>query len=274
MSACNFYSWDVKKKTIGKEQASFCLTLTLNNLRNCGLCVFLYAAKMEQHFYYCWEQSNKKTRNKLFEWKAFWIQWELLSANLTVNFFLILISMNQIAKVDCNAFLSESESFVPFWRRFHFSSLDCKRLWSACLRQNQSDFCQFSWSPTFSDRIFRTEFKVLTPMADFLFLTLKSRFYSCLAPANIAVTNFGKPPHHKGKKPMLLFLLVKNFFYDFWLVRCLYLTCKENHPTNQNLGRLLQIIYIFFYLAWSKSQYVYDRLTYKHISKSLVLVKP
>ena len=215
-----------------------------------------------------------KKQGELFEWKAFWIQWELLSANLTVNFFLILISMNQIAKVDCNAFLSESESFVPFWRRFHFSSLDCKRLWSACLRQNQSDFCQFSWSPTFSDRIFRTEFKVLTPMADFLFLTLKSRFYSCLAPANIAVTNFGKPPHHKGKKPMLLFSLVKNFFYDFWLVRCLYLTCKENHPTYQNLGRLLQIIYIFFYLAWSKSQYVYDRLTYKHISKSLVLVKP
>ena len=32
--------------------------------------------------------------------------------------------MNQIAKVDRNAFLSESESiklFVSFWRRFHFS---------------------------------------------------------------------------------------------------------------------------------------------------------
>ena len=32
------------------------------------------------------------------------------SANLTLNFFLIHISMNQIAKVDWNAFLSASES--------------------------------------------------------------------------------------------------------------------------------------------------------------------
>ena len=26
--------------------------------------------------------------------------------------------------------------------------------------------------------------------------------------------HFGKPPHHKGKKPILLFFLVKNFIYD------------------------------------------------------------
>ena len=40
------------------------------------------------------------------------------------------MSTDQMAKVDRNAFLSESESrnlsFVPFWRRFYFSSSDCE----------------------------------------------------------------------------------------------------------------------------------------------------
>ena len=101
------------------------------------------------------------------------------------KFLLIHTSMNQITKVDCNAFLSESESiklksFVPFgrdstlvswiaivmdWSKHRFR----QRLWPVCMRQNQSDFHQFSWSP-----------------ADFLFSTLESWFYSCQQPANLA----------------------------------------------------------------------------------------
>ena len=61
VSACDFYSKDVKSKTISKKQASFCLILTLNNLKNSGLCVF-HMQKMEQHLYYCWEQSNDKNK--------------------------------------------------------------------------------------------------------------------------------------------------------------------------------------------------------------------
>ena len=38
------------------------------------------------------------------------IPWELLSANLKHKFLLIHMSTNEMAKVDCNVFLSESES--------------------------------------------------------------------------------------------------------------------------------------------------------------------
>ena len=51
------------------------------------------------------------------------------------------------------------------------------------MRQNQNDFHQFSWSP-----------------ADFLFSTLKSWFYSCQQPANLADIHF---------QLILLILLIK-----------------------------------------------------------------
>ena len=46
---------------------------------------------------------------------------------------------------------------------------DCDRM-----RRNQNDFHQFSWSPAFSDIIFIDESSLFAPMADFLFLNLKS----------------------------------------------------------------------------------------------------
>ena len=176
------------------------------------------------------------------------------------NWHLIFFSHSHKHKSNCKGGLQcflirvkiyKFKSFAPFSRRFHLSSLDHKWLWSVCMRQNQSDFHQFSWSPAFSDIIFITEFKVLKPMADFLFLTLKSWSFnsSCNQQTMLTFTSihFGKSPHHKGKKPIWLFSLVKNFIYDFWLVRCLCLTCKENHPTFQNLGTLLQIIFFFLF---------------------------
>ena len=59
------------------------------------------------------------------------------------------------------------------------------------------------------DIVRRVDFSI-TPMADFLFLALKWWFYSCMQPANIAENNFtffhfGKPTHHKGKKPWYCF---------------------------------------------------------------------
>ena len=127
--------------------------------------------------------------------------------------------MNQIAKVDCNAFLSESESTnlsllyhfggdstlvlwianVRDWSRHRFR----QRLQSVCIRRNQNDFHQFSWSLAFSDIIFLSKSNLFTPMADFLFWTLKSWFYSCLQPANLTDIHFHsfwqapKPQRHK-----------------------------------------------------------------------------
>ena len=115
----------------------------------------------------------------------------------------IHISTNQIAKVHCNAFLSESVS-RNLSLGYHFggdSTLDSwianvrgcskhrfrQRLWSVCVKQNQNDFHQFSWSPT-----------------DILFSNSKSWFYSCHAgtsrPCWHSLIHFGKPPQHKGKK--------------------------------------------------------------------------
>ena len=51
---------------------------------------------------------------------------------------------------------------------------------------------------------------MFTPIAGFLFLTLKSRFYSCMQPANIAIT-LAKATPQRQRKPILQFSLVKNF---------------------------------------------------------------
>ena len=91
--------------------------------------------------------------------------------------------------------------------------------------------------------------------------------------------HFDKPPHHKGKKPILLFFLVKNFIYDLWLVRCSFITCEKNQLTYQNLCSSLQINF-FSNLAWSKSQYIYYKPAYIHthlknfgLSKTLLFSK-
>lgn len=126
-----------------------------------------------------------KTRSKLADWKAF-VNTMGIIVPIWNKFFLIHISTNQITKVDCKAFLSQSESrnlgllyhfggdstLVPSipnvrdWLKHRFG----QRLWSVSMRQNESDFQQFS--PAFSDIIFINEFNLFKPMADFLFLTL------------------------------------------------------------------------------------------------------
>ena len=178
---------------------------------------------------------------------------------------LIHISTNQIAKVHCNAFLSESVSRnLSLW--YHFggdSTLDSwianvrgwskhrfrQRLWSVCVRQNQNDFHQFLWSPTY-----------------ILFSNSKSWFYSCQEPVNHADIHshslWQAPTTQRQKKPILLFSVVKNFIFNLWLVRWPFLNCEKNHPTYKDLCILLQILFRFVNLAWSKSQYVYDKQTY------------
>ena len=99
-------------------------------------------------------------------------------------------------------------------------------------------------------------------MADFLFLTLKSWFYSCTHPTNIADVNFHSllalaPTPQKQKKPILLFSLVKNFISDLWFIRCLFLTYEKL----SNLSEFVQFITNNFFsnLACSISQYVHDK---------------
>ena len=146
------------------------------------------------------------------------------------------------------------ESFVPFWStlvprianirdwsRHRFR----QRSWSVFMRWNWSDFHQFSWSPGFCDIIFIDELNLFTPKADFLFLTLKSWFFSCMQPANITHIHFHSlwqaptPQTFKiKKKPILWFSLVKNFIYDFWLVRYSFLKCEK--PSN--ISEFMQFI--------------------------------
>ena len=174
------------------------------------------------------------------------------------------MSTNQIVMVDLYAFLSESESrnlsllyhfgdssFVPGianvrdWSKHRFRP----RVWSVCMRWNQSDFQQFSW------------FNLITPTADFLFLTLKSWFYSCMQPANIADIHFYSlcqaPTPQRQKTHTIVFTDQKShlrlvigqlLIFHFW----------KNHPIYQNLCSLLQIIFFFFNLACSIFQYVYS----------------
>ena len=141
-------------------------------------------------------------------------------------------SMNQITKMDSSAFLSESESIklrllyyfggdfmlvpqianVRGWSKHRFR----RRLWSVCMRWNQMIFPDsYEVHSAFSDIIFINEFKLFTLTADFLFLTLKSWFYSSMQPANIADIHFHplwQALHStKAKKPILFFSLVENF---------------------------------------------------------------
>ena len=71
-----------------------------------------------------------KIRNKLDDWEVFVDTMGIIVPIWNKNFLVIHMSTNEMAKVDRNAFLSESESrnlsFVPFWRRFYFSSSDCE----------------------------------------------------------------------------------------------------------------------------------------------------
>ena len=112
---------------------------------------------------------------------------EAWDANLKHKFSLIHISMNQITKLDFNAFLWESES-GHISLLYHFRGDSTLVSWIANVRDwskqknsrfrqrlrvskrwNHNDFHKFSWSP-----------------ADFLFSTLKSQFYSCQQPENLA----------------------------------------------------------------------------------------
>ena len=163
------------------------------------------------------------------------------------NFFLIHISTNQIAKLDHNAFLSESEfsnlsynsggdySLVPRIAnaRGRSNHRFRQRLWPVCFRQNKSDFHQFSWSPAFSDIIFINESNLFTTTDDFLFLTLKSWFYSCMPPANTADIHFHSlweaSTPQRQKKPILFFFTGKTFHPGLVIVQMLimFFTCKK-----------------------------------------------
>ena len=130
---------------------------------------------------------------------------------------------------------------VSNWSKHRFR----QRLWSVCMRQNQNDFHQFSWSP-----------------ADFLFSTLNSWFYCCQQSANLADIQFHSlwqaPTIQRLKNP-------KDFFHwstSNWSDA--HFSIIKNHSTYQNFCSLLQITFCFVNLAWSKSQYVYDRPTHLH----------
>ena len=44
--------------------------------------------------------------------------------------------------------------------------------------------------------------------------------------------HFGQPPQHKGKKPMLLFSVVKNFIFILWFKSDGHFSIvRKNHPT-------------------------------------------
>ena len=155
------------------------------------------------------------------------------------------------------------ESFVPFCStlvprianirdrsRHRFR----QRSWSVFMRWNWSDFHQFSWSPGFCDIIFIDELNLFTPKADFLFLTLKSWFFSCMQPANITHIHF----HSLWQAPTpQTFKIKKNPYYGFHWLKISFTTFDwsdthfssvKNHPTYQNLCSLWQII-----IAWSIS---------------------
>ena len=88
-------------------------------------------------------------------------------------------------------------------------------------------------------------------MADFLFLTLKSWFYSCTHPTNIADVNFHSllalaPTPQKQKNPYYCFhwSKISSPTYDS---SDAYFSLMKNCPTYQNLCSLLQII---FFQIW------------------------
>ena len=74
------------------------------------------------------------------------------------------------------------------------------------------DCDQFAWGQLLN------ESNLFTPTADFLFLTLKSWFYSCMHQANTVDIHFGKPPHHKAKKTYTIFFTGQKsqYVYNAW----------------------------------------------------------
>ena len=106
---------------------------------------------------------------------------------------------------------------------------------------------------------------------EFMILQLSATSKPCWYSLSLTLAS---PHKTKAKKPTLFFPVVKNFIFNLWLVRWSFLNCEKNHPTYKNLCSLLQILFCFVNLAWSKSWYVYiNKDIFTHISKSLVLVK-
>ena len=133
------------------------------------------------------------------------------------------------------------------------------RLWSVCMRWNLSDFHQFSWNPAFFDIIFINWFNLFTQTTDFLFLTLKSWFYSCRQPANIADIHFHslcQAPTPQGQKTHVIVFTGQKFHLQLVIGQMLISHLWEKLS---NLSEFLQSTTINFFsnLAWSKSQCVY-----------------
>ena len=105
---------------------------------------------------------------------------------------------------------------VRDWSKHRFR----QRLLSVCMRQNQSDYHQFSWSPAFSDIIFWNESTLFTPTAYYLFLTWKSWFYSCTHPPcrycwhSLSFT-LASPTPLRQTKNINIFSMVKSFTHSW-----------------------------------------------------------
>ena len=150
---------------------------------------------------------------------------------------------------------------MPFWRWLYFSSSDfeCQelikqrfwqRLWSVYIRWNQRDFHQFSWNPAlFLWRYLHKWIYLVYTNSWLLVFNLEVMILQLYTPSkhcwrSLSFT-LASPHTTKAKHPILLFLLLKNFIYDLWLVRCSFLTCEETHVTYQNLCSSLQINFFF-----------------------------
>ena len=97
-----------------------------------------------------------------------------------------------------------------------------------------------------------------TLAAGFLFLTLKSWFYSCMQPANIADIHFyslWQNPHHKGKKIHTIVFTGQKF--HLWLVISQILI-SHLWEKPSNLSAFVQFLTNqFFSQARRKSQYLH-----------------
>ena len=130
--------------------------------------------------------------------------------------------------------------------------------------------------------IFINESNLFTTTDDFLFLTLKSWFYSCMPPANTADILFHSlweaSTPQRQKKPILFFSLTKNFIQDLWLFRCsscFSLVKKIIWPIRICAVYYKSYSFLQIYLGVNLCLYaMYDKPTYIHtvISKSLIQV--
>ena len=117
---------------------------------------------------------------------------------------------------------------VKNWSKHRFR----QRLWSVCMRWNQWFFPILIKSSSLWQYLHiwiwlvytKGWLLVLNPEIMILQLYATSKHYWHSFSFTLASS------HHKGKKPILLFSLIKTFICDLWLARCLFFTCEK--PSN------------------------------------------